>query len=318
MIDLKNMNSNLFNVVINNLKLLVIVGIVAAILSVVFSSSTFIAPKYKSTAIVYPSNLGEYSEESPIEQMMQWFDSREIKDRVIKDNSLFEHYEIKEEDKLAAYYILEEYNENITVNETKFESAEITVLDTDPKKAFEIANSIILNFSKVIREVHEKRAFEEFGSVEIEFNRVKNKLDSVSDGLKIMRTEYGLINYGSQSDHVVRGFLKTFDGANSSSVNNAEILKLKKNIEEKGGDFIRFEKRFYHLIESYHYWENEYLKSKRSINRIMTYTNIVSKAKIPVKKVYPIRWMIVLLSTFGSIAFAFILLLFSTQLKSEK
>ncbi len=318
MIDIKNMNSNLFNVIVKNLKLLIVVGLVAAVLSVVFSSSLFIDSKFESTAIVYPSNLGEYSEESPIEQMMQWFESVEIMTAVIEENNLAEHYEIDNDEELYDYYILEEYGENISVRETEFESAEITVVDKDPKKAFEIVNSIINNFSKVIRDVHKKRALEEFVAVEIEFNRVKAKLDSVSDGLKRMRIDYSLINYGSQSDHVVRGFLKTFDGANSSSVNHAEILKLKKNIEEQGSDFIRYEKRFYQLIESYHYWENEYLKSQRSINRIMTYTNVVSEPQIPVKKVYPVRWLIVLVSTLGSVAFAFIMLLFSTQLSEKK
>ncbi|MGB0887469.1 MAG: Wzz/FepE/Etk N-terminal domain-containing protein [Vicingaceae bacterium] len=317
MIDLKNMNSNLFNVITKNIKLLGIVGIAAAILSVIFSSSMFIAPKFKSTAIVYPSNLGEYSEESPIEQMLQWFDSKKVKDAVIKDNDLYSHYEIDEEDKLSSFYILEEYNENISVTETKYESAEITVLDTDPEKAYIIAQSIIDNFSKEIRKVHKQRAEEEFTAIDKEFNRVKEQLYSVSENLKKLRVEYHIINYGSQSDHVSKGFLKTFEGANSSSVNTQEILKLKKNIEEKGGEFIMSEKRFYHLISSYNYWENEYLKSKRSIERKMTYTNIVNSPQIPVKKVYPVRWIIVLLSTFGALAFTFVLLLFKSQLNSE-
>jgi len=109
--DLKSMNTGLFKLVIKNYKLLAIVGVIAIVLSAVFSSPAFIAPKYKSTAIVYPSNLGEYSEESPIEQMMQWFDSRKIKDRVIEENDLAEHYEIDKEGELYSYYMLEEYNE---------------------------------------------------------------------------------------------------------------------------------------------------------------------------------------------------------------
>jgi len=44
-------------------------------LSIFFSSELFIKPKYKSTAIVYPSNLIPYSTESPTEQMIQLFGS---------------------------------------------------------------------------------------------------------------------------------------------------------------------------------------------------------------------------------------------------
>lgn len=315
MSDLANMNSNLFQIVLKNKKTLIIVGVVAAVLSVVFSSSTFIKPRYKSQAIVYPSNLGVYSEESPIEQMMQWFESRTIKENIIKEFNLAKHYDINPVDKLADYYLLLEYDDNIKINETKYESAEIVVTDTDPEQAYKIVNSIIDNLNKVIRAEHKKRALEEFKTVEIEFNTVKTELDSVANELKKMRMDYNIINYSAQSDHVVRGFLKTFDGANSTNVNTPEILKLKKNIEEKGGDFIEYEKRFYYLIDSYNYWDNEYKKANRSLTRVMTYTNMVTEPAISYKKVFPVRWLIVGLSIFGAVFFAFIIILFQQKIK---
>lgn len=315
MSDLANMNSNLFQIALKNKKILIIVGVVAAILSVVFSSATFIKPKFKSQAIVYPSNLGEYSEESPIEQMMQWFESRTIKENVIKEFNLAEHYDIKPEDKLADYYLMLEYDDNVKISETKYESAEIVVTDTDPELAFNMVNSIIDNLNKVIRAEHKKRALEDLKPIETEFNNVKKELDSIANELKTLRVDYNIINYSSQSDHIVRGFLKTFDGANSTSVNTAEVLKLKKNIEDKGGEFLNDEKRFYYLIDSYNYWDNELKKARRSVNRIMTYTNMVTKPVVSYKKVYPIRWLIVAISTFGAVFFAFVVLLFQNKIK---
>ena len=315
MSDLATMNSNFFQIELKNKKTLIIVGVVSAVLSVVFSSPTFIKPKFKSQAIVYPSNLGGYSEESPIEQMMQWFESRTIKESLIKEFNLAEHYDIDPENKLADYYLLLEYDENVKIDETKYESAEIVVTDTDPEQAYKMVNSIIDNVNKVIRAEHKKRAFEEFKTIEIEFNNVKKELDSVANELKTMRTDYNIINYSSQSDHIVRGFLKTFDGANSTSVNTSEILKLKKNIEEKGGDFIEFEKRFYYLIDSYNFWDNEYKKANRNVTRVMTYTNLVSEPAISNKKVYPVRWLIVALATFGAVFFAFVIILFQQKIK---
>ncbi len=239
MFDLKNMNNNLIEIFVKNFKLLAIVGLIAAVLSVVFSGPTFIDPKFQSQAVVYPSNLEEYSEESPIEQMMQWFESRTIKENVIKELGLAEHYDIDtKNDSLGHYWLLLEYGENVSIQETKYESAEITVTDIEPEMAYKIVNGVIDNLNKVIREEHRKRSLEDLKPVEIEFNNVKNELDSIATELKKMRTEYEIINYGSQSENIVKGYLKTFDGANSTSVNMQEILKLKKNIEEKGGDFI--------------------------------------------------------------------------------
>ena len=96
--------------------------------------------------------------------MMQWFDSREIKERVINSNDLYTHYDIDSENKLAYYYMLEEFDENISVTETKYESAEINVLDTDPEKAKKIVLSMITNFDDVIRTAHKKRALEDLTS----------------------------------------------------------------------------------------------------------------------------------------------------------
>ena len=315
MSDLANMNSNLFQIALTNKKILIIVGLVAAVLSVVFSSATFIKPKFKSQAIVYPSNLGEYSEESPIEQMMQWFESRTIKENVIKEFNLAEHYDIKPEDKLADYYLMLEYDDNVKISETKYESAEIVVTDTDPELAFKMVNSIIDNLNKVIRAEHKKRALEEFLTAEIQFSQIKHNLDSVSGELKKIRKDYHIINYASQSEEVMRGYLRTFDGASKTSSNYDEIVKLKDNIEEKGGDFITLEQRVYHLLDAYKFWENEYIKANRSLNRVMTYTNTVTKPVVSYKKVYPIRWLIVAISTFGAVFFAFVVLLFQNKIK---
>ena len=52
-------------------KQLAIVLIAAVALSAFGSSSFFIKPKYKSTAIAYPVNLIPYGEESTTEQLMQ-------------------------------------------------------------------------------------------------------------------------------------------------------------------------------------------------------------------------------------------------------
>lgn len=316
MSNLEDLNSNLLHIALKNKKILIIVGFAAAVLSIVFSSATFIKPKFQSQAIVYPSNLGEYSEESPIEQMMQWFESRTLKENVIKEHDLATHYDINvKDDKLGEYYLFLEFDENVKISETKYESAQITVTDTDPEKAFNMVNSVIDNFNKVVRAEHRKRAKEDLITVETQFNLIKKDLDSVSTELKKIRTDFNIINYGVQSEEIMRGYLRTFDGASKTSSNTEEILRLKKNLEEKGGDFITLDQRVYQLLESYKYWESEYIKANKTYSREMTYTNLVSEPTISYKKVYPIRWLIVSLSTFGAVFFAFVVILFQGRIK---
>ena len=50
---------------------IITITLVAAILGAVFSGSKFITPLFKSSAILYPSNITAYSDETCTEQMIQ-------------------------------------------------------------------------------------------------------------------------------------------------------------------------------------------------------------------------------------------------------
>ena len=73
---------------------IVVITIAAAIIGAVFSSSRFITPMYKSEAILYPSNVAAYSDETFTEQMLQIMQSNEIMDSVVEKFNLMRHYKI--------------------------------------------------------------------------------------------------------------------------------------------------------------------------------------------------------------------------------
>jgi len=293
MAELKTLNTYLFEIIIKNIKLFIIVGITAIVAATLFSSPTFISPKYKSTAIVYPSNLVKYSKESPIEQMMQWFESVDIKDKVIADNNLIEHYKIDKEDKLYYYYLLNEYDDNISVSETKYESAEITVKDEDPKVAYKIVNSVIDNFNKVVRKIKLKREVEDFKKLEYRYHRVLAQLDSIGVEIQLL-------------DHPEA---KTID-------NLKNYLKLKSNSVKSTNSYIFDNQKVKIILEEYFKINQDYNYTLAIMNNKRTYTNLVVKPYINYKKVYPIRWLIVVSSLFGALFFTFITLLFIKKIKN--
>ncbi|MDZ7778316.1 MAG: hypothetical protein U5L09_23200 [Bacteroidales bacterium] len=63
------------------------------VLAAIFSSAMLITPKYNSRAVIYPSNVAPYSDESETEQLLQWLQSRDIKDSMIRRFELGKHYE---------------------------------------------------------------------------------------------------------------------------------------------------------------------------------------------------------------------------------
>ncbi len=293
MAELKTLNTYLFEIIIKNIKLFIIVGITAIVAATLFSSPTFISPKYKSTAIVYPSNLVKYSKESPIEQMMQWFESVDIKDKVIADNNLIEHYKIDKEDKLYYYYLLNEYDDNISVSETKYESAEITVKDEDPKVAYKIVNSVIDNFNKVVRKIKLKREVEDFKKLEYRYHRVLAQLDSIGVEVQLLDNPKAKITSGIKN-----------------------YLRLKEDITKSSNNYILNNDKLTTLLEEYAKINQDYNYTLAIMNNKRTYTNLVVKPYINYKKVYPIRWLIVVSSLFGALFFTFITLLFIKKIKN--
>src|SRR3989304_3194634 len=85
-------NFDLLNIILKWKITLTVVIVLAIVLSAVFSSPFFIKPKYKSTAVIYPSNLMPYSQESPTEQMLQLFQSDSVFNHVAEYFRLIRHY----------------------------------------------------------------------------------------------------------------------------------------------------------------------------------------------------------------------------------
>ena len=64
----------------------IVVGIIAIVLSAIFSGPTFIKPKFKSTARIYPTNnIAIFSEESETEQLLEIINSNDLKDGNFKE-----------------------------------------------------------------------------------------------------------------------------------------------------------------------------------------------------------------------------------------
>ncbi|MGB0166046.1 MAG: hypothetical protein ACPF8V_04250, partial [Luteibaculum sp.] len=92
-------------------------------------------PRFKSTAVVYPSNLTPYSKETRTEQLIQLLQSSDIRDSLIEKFNLYERYEIEEGQAGAKFELNKLYNDFVVINKTKFESVEISVEDYSPDTA---------------------------------------------------------------------------------------------------------------------------------------------------------------------------------------
>jgi len=299
-------NFNLFQLCYKWKWHLVIFVLIAGILGLIFSGPFFIKPKFKSVAIVYPANISKFSEESETEQMLQWFESRDIVDSMIKKFDLPKHYEIKTNDRFYMSKIYRTFDENVTIAKTKYESVKIEIYDTDPQIACDMVNSLIDFYNKKVRNIHREKYQEVLTIEESRLMEKKRQQDSLLRTINNIRTKYELIDYGIQTNEVTRGYLGTFDGSNRANVNRTEIKRIKQNIENKGDSLLLITSQLSSVCASYNNYKISYEDALRNVNKVQTFANIVTSPFPADKKSYPSRLLIVFYAMGAALFFSII------------
>ena len=287
-------------------KQFIVITIATILLSALFSSKYFIKPKYKSFSIVYPANLSPYSSESKSEQMMQVFESADIQNSVIKKFNLAEHYNIDTTKIAGVSELMTEYESNVVVARTDYESILIKVLDTDPKMACDITLEIIRAFNEKVRTLQREKSKELLEVRRRQLADRRRELDSVNVLLQNLRSNYGLLDYGSQVKEFTKGYIKSL----TSSGKNKEIYQMIGNLQQKGGEFYTLSRVYDGILNSYNETKVEYDNTLTDLNKELTYVNKITGPIIADKKTYPIRWLIVLISVLSVNLLVFVTVVF--------
>ena len=290
-------------------KHLIAVALISLAASAIFSSPTFIPPRFKSYAIVYPSNLIAYSTESATEQMLQIAQSSEIRDRVINTFDLYKHYDIDTatNDHFRTE-VIRQYEENVTIKQTEYESMEITVFDTDPLIASRMVDSIIHYFDVKAREMQAEKSAEVLVIAREQLDKKQAEIDSLEARVKEFRMNYNLLDYKAQSVEAYRGYFRNLAAGNSRGA--AEAKAIIESLKEKGGEFYAMNENLWRYRGTFNDLKVEYDNAYRDVFKKLTYANVVTSPQPADKKSYPIRWLIVLISVSASTFVAFLVLLF--------
>lgn len=286
-------NKNLLSLIIKWKTHLLIIAVLAGIISVVFSSSFFIKPKYKSFAIVYPVNLGEYSEESETEQMLELLNSGEIRDSIVKNFNLAEHYKIDPNYKYYRTAINAKYSDDISFRKTENEAVKIEVLDTDPELAAKIVNGIIEAYHNKVREMHSVKYKEELDIRIREMARQKAYIDSLVTRMTDLGEAYGLIDVEAQAEGLFTG---KGSGTRAFTPNGEKIQRFMKDMAIHGPEFQRLSLMLEPFLKSYNETYLKYNDAYRELNKKITYSSVVTPPFIADKKSWPKRSVIVFMS----------------------
>jgi len=291
----------------------IIVTVVAILASAIFSSDLFIKPRYKSSATVYPANVIPFSGESTTEQILQMLESNYIRDGVIRKYNLAKHYEVDTTAKDAQTQLADKFKSFVKISKNEYESVDIDVMDTDPQMACDIANDILAEMNNKISTLHKEKTREVKHIVEGQLKLKQRQLDSLGAGLQELRVKYNILDYNIQTAEVTKGYMKALSSGKTGGIK--DIDHLLRNLEEKGGEYYKMKVSYDGVLGSYNAVRNEYDNIIRELDKNFTYTYIVTTPTPSDKKAYPVRWLIVLISTVSAIMFTFLVIIINDYRK---
>lgn len=263
---------------------IITITIIAAAFGAVFSGPTFITPKYKSEAIVYPGGMSEFSNETYTEQMLQIMESQEIMDSVVKTFDLMKHYKIDPKYKYAKTALIGEYRDRVSISKTPYDAVKIKVLDKDPEIACAMVNEIIRLYNVKFNEIHKSKKWEYARMYEKNLAKKYSFIDSLKRDLTKITQNGNMINYLYLSKGNSIAYFSDNDNNNPESISNAIALV----------ELIASE------TEAYSELRLEYEEEIREAEGDMTFLNVISRPFVADKKTYPVRWLIVALCGIGA------------------
>ncbi|WP_073002466.1 Wzz/FepE/Etk N-terminal domain-containing protein [Mariniphaga anaerophila] len=295
----------------------IIVGIIAFLFSAIFSGPKFIEPKFKSTARIYPSNIWALSEESETEQMLEIVGSTDIKQKMFDAFNLAEVYGIDRNDPHYMTYMLGEYNKNVNASKTKFETVEIKVMDADPQRASDMCDSIINFYNKKVRKMHKAKDWEMVTVSKNNLEKRSAERDTLISKIDLIQKEYGILDFKSQAERVTEGYMNALANGRAGSSDLKKIEKLYNNLADKGTEARILENRLKYLTGVIDSLTTLYDTHLSEFEKDITYSHIVEYPFPADKKSYPVRWLIVVFTTFSAIFLALLVFLVLDYRKFE-
>ncbi len=290
---------------------IIIVGLATAVISAIVSFC--ITEKYESEVILFPTAAGSLSqdllstssvgmvksvlrlgEDEELDQLMQVLQSDEIRRRIVEKYDLMNHYKIKPGSKYPYTQLYHKYKKNIVIKPTKFLSVSISVLDADPQLAANIANDIADLVDTVRNNMLHTKAILAMQLVENEYNELKRDIDEREKALNEMRQK-GIVDYEKQAEALSNALGEALSNGNKSAAN--DIQKRLDDLGRNGGDYIGISSQLKLDRERLSGLKTKLTEAQLDARQNLPHKYVVNPATVSEKKAYPVRWMIVVLST---------------------
>jgi uncharacterized protein involved in exopolysaccharide biosynthesis len=303
-------------------KAILVITAAGAIASIIFS--LLIQNKYKSTVVMFPTSTGsiskqllaenpntksdilQFGEEEQAEQMLQVLNSDEIRARICQKYNLMKHYDIDTADQFKRTMLYEEFLDNVNFKRTEFMSVKVEVLDHSPDTAALIANDISALLDSVHTRMQHDRAIKAFKIVEGEYLAKVAHIKQMEDSMRAIN-RLGIYDYESQSEVTNEQYAIAISRGDARAVKSLEeklqVLAMYGSAYMGIRDQLELERKQLTLLLT------KYNEAKADAEQSLPYKFVVDKAYPAEKKSYPVRWIIVAVSTISSFILAIIIVI---------
>ena len=323
-IEIEKERQNLLLFIWKKRKPIILVTGITSVLALV--AAMLMKPLFLSTAIVFPAATSsvsfseqrnakassmDFGEEEQAEQLVQILQSSRIREKVISQFGLMEHYGIDSTDVNKNFKMMKEYEGHISFTRTRYGSISIDVLDEKPELAAEIANKIVDLIDTVKNSMINERTMPAF-----EVN--KRKRDLLDQDLKTILVqldtlaEKGVISIEGRTN-LYTAFVE------AKSAQDREFLKKQIDVNLLyGARFDGLEQMRDEKIVKLEKFLDSYEQAESDAYANFTHKFIVERAVVADKKDKPKRLIIVLLAAMGTFVFMVFLLLINEKFKELK
>ncbi len=178
--------------------LLIVVTIVAFVVSLV--ASLLVPPRYKATAILFPTSSNrlskailaerysmdflDYGNERDCEYAIQILTSQSMEDAVVARFNMTEHYGIPMDDPHKMFKTHEMYRGHVSVKRTEYLGVEISVLDRDAQWAADMANFMAAYYDTLSYTIQNARAEKSYAIMRDVSNAIQADIYAYEDSLR--------------------------------------------------------------------------------------------------------------------------------------
>lgn len=307
-----------------------IVGVTALGLVAGVVAAFVIRPLYMSEVIMFPAItnsaskalLNEQStgrddilalgDEEDSEQLLQVLHSDEIRDRISEKYDLMNVYRIEPDSRHKRTELREAFEEHIKFEYTKFGSVRVEVLDEDPERAADIANDIAAQVDSVWRSMAQERAEKGFRMVRTKVEQLESDIRQWDDSLRSLR-KLGVHDYHTQTERY-----NEYLGAAIVKGDQRAIREFEERFEvlaEYGGAYVTLQDRIFNETKRLSILRMKLEQAQADLESELPHKFVVNRAQPADKKAYPVRWLVVAVSTIAAFLLSLLLIVVQENVK---